>query len=225
MCIRYSLTASCDELIREFGVEVCPQEYPTGYNISPFQFLPVVLLDQEGKRVVRLQWWGLVPAWAQASHKVTHINVRAETLGKKPSFRDAYRERRCIVPASGFFEWAQEGIDQQPNYVQPVAGNVMGIAGIWQASTRPDGSAVENFSILTIHANESLMPIYNRMPLVLDREDYRAWLAPETSLADLARMAHPCAPEKLLAYPVSPAVNRAENDSPEVIKPLRNSVV
>jgi putative SOS response-associated peptidase YedK len=225
MCIRYSLAASRDELIREFGVESCLQEYPTGYNISPFQFLPVVRLDEAGKRVVRLQWWGLIPPWAEIGRKVMHINARAETLGKKPSFRDALKLRRCIIPASGFFEWARDGLDHQPNYVQPVAGTVMGLAGIWQDSARPDGGAMETFTILTIHANERLMPIHHRMPVVLDRESYQAWLDPETPMGDVVRMAHPCAPERLLTYPVSPAVNRVENDTPEVIKPLRSAVV
>lgn len=225
MCIRYSLSASPDELVREFGVESFPAEYPAGYNISPFQFLPVVRLDGEGRRVVRLQWWGLIPPWAEATRKVMHVNARAETLGKKPSFQEAYRRRRCIVPASGFFEWAREGLDHQPNYVQPVAGSVMGIAGLWQEASLPEGGAMETFTILTIHANERLMPIYHRMPVVLDREAYRAWLDPETPMAEVVRMVHPCGPDKLLAYPVSPAVNRVENDIPEIIKPLRNAVV
>lgn len=225
MCIRYALSASRQELIREFGVQACPETFPAGYNLGPSQLLPVICLGEDGKRVVRLQWWGLSPPGAgNGKRHATLANARAESLAKKPSLHEAYRERRCIVPASGFFEWAEEGLEHRPNYVQPVAGSLMGLAAIWEYG--PEGAeGPGTFVILTVQANERLMAIHHRMPIILEPGDYGAWLDPQTPRQEVARLAHRCLPaDRLLAYPVSPAVNEADNNSPDVIKPLRSAV-
>lgn len=225
MCCRYALAASRGELIQEFGLQACPGDFPAGYNLSPFNFLPVVCQDADGRRTLHWQWWGLVPAWAEADHRVMHVNARLETLAKKPSFHDAYRLRRCIIPVSGFFEWPAEGLDQPPTYVQPVDSPLVGLAGVWEPWLGPAGDAVETFTILTVEANERLLPISGRMPVILDKSHYRRWLNPRTPPRQLRPLAHAYRPEKLLAYPVSPAVNSLGNDTPELIKPLNSAVI
>lgn len=224
MCIRYALTASREEVMREFGLDACPEQFPTGFNLGPSQLLPVVCQDGEGRRILCLQRWGLAPPRAEGRRKVTQVNTRAETLPRKPRFYDAYRERRCIVPASGYFEWAEEGIEHQPNYIQPVTGALMGLAGIWEPGAQPEDGKADTFVILTIQANERLMPIHHRMPVVLAPESYGAWLSPDTSWQEVLRLSHPCTADKLLAYPVSPAVNQRDNNTPEVIRPLPSAV-
>lgn len=223
MCIRYALTASREDFVREFGVTTCPEDFPTGYNIGPGQLLPVICRTPGGELAVRLRWWGLVPPGTRA--RGLHANFRAETLPKKPSLHEACRERRCIVPASGFFAWADEGLEHQPNYIQPVAGTLVGLAGFWEPGELPAGESRETFAILTVQANPRLMPIHHRMPVVLPRDGYGAWLDPGTPRQEVARLVHACDPEPLLSYPVSMAVNRRENNTPEVISPLPNAVV
>ncbi|MGE5493292.1 MAG: SOS response-associated peptidase [Actinomycetota bacterium] len=224
MCIRYALTASREELMREFGLDDCPGQFPSGYNLGPSQFLPVICLGEDGRRTLRIQWWGLVPPWAEGRPKAMRINTRAETLPRKPRFFDTYRERRCIVPASGYFEWAEDGLEHRPNYIQPATGTLLGLAGIWDPLAHREGGQADTFAILTVQANERLMPIHHRMPVILDPDNYGAWLSPETPWAEVLRLSHTRATGRLLAYPVSPAVNQRENNTPEVIRPLPSAV-
>ncbi|HZX30657.1 MAG TPA: SOS response-associated peptidase [Rhodocyclaceae bacterium] len=224
MCIRYALAAAPAELMGEFGLDGCPGQFPSGYNLGPSQLLPIVCLGDDGRRVLRVLRWGLIPPRAGGTPEATRINTRAETLPRKPRFFDTYRERRCIVPASGYFEWVEDGPGHRPNYIQPATGTLMGLAGIWKPAAHQEGDQADTFAILTVRANERLMPIHHRMPVVLEPDNYSAWLNPETPWAEVVRLSHSRATDRLLAYPVSLAVNQRENNTPEVIRPLSSAV-
>lgn len=224
MCIRYALAASPGELKREFGLDDSPGQFPSGYNLGPSQLLPVVCLGDGGKRVLRVLRWGLIPPRVGGTPEATRINTRAETLSRKPRFFDTYRERRCIVPASGYFEWAEDGPGHRPNYIQPATGTLMGLAAMWKPAAPQEGEPADTFVILTVRATEWLMPIHHRMPVVLEPGSYGAWLNPKTPWAEVVRLSHSRTTDRLLAYPVSPAVNQRENNTPEVIRPLPSAV-
>jgi putative SOS response-associated peptidase YedK len=222
MCGRYSLTTPVEALRRVFGFPEQPNLAP-GYNIAPTQQVAALRLGEEGERhFVRLRW-GLVPAWAKdLSIGARMINARAESAADKPAFRAAFRSRRCLVLADGFYEWQKrdEG-PKQPYRVTLKDGCPFGFAGLWERWTdKGAGETVETCTILTTEANALLAPIHHRMPVIVAPEDADAWLdaarPPEAAQALLA----PAPAEVLIAYPVSTRVNKVANDDPGVIEPL-----
>lgn len=225
MCGRYSLFVRPDDLEDRFGVSIS-FEYEPRYNAAPGQHLPVI--HDASSEAVTLSRWGLVPSWAdEASTKL--INARAETVGEKPAFRDAYRTRRCLVPADGFYEWTETGNGKQPYRITSTDGEPFAMAGLWETWTPPqtqtglsdfsgDGPDSEpdelmTFTILTREPNELVREYHDRMAAVLSRDEETAWLD-GCPVEDL----EPTPDDALRAYPVSTAVNNPVNDSPAVVE-------
>jgi putative SOS response-associated peptidase YedK len=202
MCGRFALHAHPDVVALQFGLDSVPHFAPR-YNIAPT--LPVLIIRKEGAATVR---WGLVPRWAkEASMGARMNNARAETVAEKPAFRDAYRRRRCLVPASGFYEWKSELGLRQPYYVHPAGGELFAFAGLWE-----QWRDLKTCAIITTDANARMAAVHDRMPVILGRGDYAAWLAGEDGLL------RPCPDDALAIRRVGRAVNSARNDDASLIE-------
>jgi putative SOS response-associated peptidase YedK len=218
MCGRYSLHANPEVVSLLFGLSGVPAYQPR-YNIAPT--MPVLIVREDGAaRVSVMVKWGLVPYWAKDPSMGARMNnARAESVAEKPSFRDAYRKRRCLIPASGFYEWQElEGKmrgsqAKQPWYIYPREGELFAFAGLWESWNGP-GGPLETCAIITTEPNEVMAPIHERMPVIVAPADYGRWLAGGEGLLG------PCPSSSIAAHPVSKTVNRAANDSPDLIVPL-----
>lgn len=214
MCGRFVLTTPADAIAAEFAALAGGLVLRPSYNIAPMQDV-VVVRETGGARSLAMLRWGLIPFWAKDPTIASRlINARSETAAEKPSFREAMKKRRCIVPASGFYEWKREGTRKQPWYFHPRAGEgLLAIAGLWESWKDPEGNVVETCCLLTTAANAVLAPVHDRMPVILGHEDALRWLDPaEKDPARLAALLAP-APEAVLAsHPVSTAVNSVRNN-------------
>lgn len=180
MCGRYASAIPPDELIRHFRIETPLPDFPPRYNLAPTQDAPVVRWNPEARRrQIDLLRWGLIPSQAK-DPKVgaSLINARVETLASKPAFKAAFAKRRCIVPATGFFEWRKTPNSKEPMFITLRSGAPMGFAGLWENWKDPDGRWIRTFVIVTGPPNELVAPIHNRMPVVLRPRDYGLWLKP-----------------------------------------------
>jgi putative SOS response-associated peptidase YedK len=222
MCGRFTLATPPTLLAEAFGLAEVPDLAPR-YNIAPTQLAPV-LRQPAGAALARLGLlrWGLVPGWADDPAIGSRlINARAETVADKPSFRAAFRQRRCLVPADGFYEWAKVGTRKQPwHFRRPDAGP-FAFAGLWERWQSPDGTDLETFTILTTDANDLVRPVHPRMPVVLPPEAYAAWLEPTPGDArHLLPLLQPAPPGWLVGQAVSAYVNAAGNEGPRCIAPV-----
>ncbi|MBA3694673.1 MAG: SOS response-associated peptidase [Pyrinomonadaceae bacterium] len=221
MCGRFSSSSKPEQIKKEFKVAVeDPAIFKPRYNIAPSQMIPVVL-DRTGERIVAQLKWGLVPSWAKdALIGSRMINARAETLMEKPSFREAYKSRRCIIPASGFYEWqrAEKGA-KQPFYFYLTNKEVFGFAGLWEEwLDKKSGESLETCTIITTEANDVLKPVHDRMPVILKAADYDEWLDTKEANTDkLQKLLAPYPPDEMSSHAVSRAVNSPTFDSPELI--------
>ena len=219
MCGRYALHTALEVIARQFAVadyRVFAGRPGPGYNLAPTQLLPVCLVEDGARRLRELRW-GLVPGWARdETIGARLINARAETVATRPAFRSAYRRRRCVVPADGFYEWQKTSSGKQPWYVQRADRMPMAMAGLWEQWRRPDGDLLLTFTIVTTEANDALADVHGRMPVLLDEAGIAAWLSPG---ADPATHLVPWPAEETLAYPVSRRVNDARHDSPDCVTP------
>ena len=214
MCGRFTLTSTPEELARRFGL-AAPVSVNPRYNIAPGQEVLAIRSHAGGGRAAALLRWGLVPAWSDpgaASASGPLINARAETAAARPAFRDAFRQRRCIVPASGFYEWASRGDFRQPYWIAPRDEAPWGIAGLWERWIAPDGARVESCALLTTAANARVAELHDRMPAILTPQSYAAWLDPAREVAALVDLRAPLASDALAFRPVGTRVNRIEND-------------
>ncbi|HVM81646.1 MAG TPA: SOS response-associated peptidase [Stellaceae bacterium] len=220
MCGRYLLKSPVDALRRAFGFVEQPNLMPR-YNIAPTQDAPVVRQRREpkGERTLQMLRWGLIPSWAKDTKMGAKlINARSESIAEKPSFRSAFRRRRCLVPADGFYEWRPEGTRKQPYLIARRDREPFAFAGLWERWTPKEGDAIDSFTIVTTDANALLRPLHLRMPVILAPEDCGRWLDPDAVEGDLLPLLRP-APEKWLGYaPVSPRVNAASVDDPALIE-------
>jgi putative SOS response-associated peptidase YedK len=222
MCARFTLTVPSDLVEKLFQVARAPLLSPR-YNVSPTQPVAVVRQDREtGERIMDLLRWGLIPFWAKDPEiGARMINARAETVAEKPAFRAAFRERRCLIPADGFYEWQKLGTQRQPVYVRMSDGSAFAFAGLWERWRSPDGEGIETCTLLTTQPNELLRPIHDRMPVILDPEKYSPWLDPESHRLDvLTPLLKPFPAEKMTCHPVSRYVNNPRNDDAECIRPV-----
>ncbi len=215
MCGRYALHAHPDVIALQFGLSAVPQFTPR-YNIAPTaEVLIVRALD--GARAAAQVRWGLVPRWAKDPSIGARLNnARAESIAQKPAFRDAYRSRRCLVPASGFYEWKAEAGRKQPYYVYPATGELFAFAGLWERWSGPEGS-LETCVIVTTDANEKMRAVHDRMPVMVSPGDYALWLDCRPGF-DPSALLRPCAPEEIAVRRVSRAVNNARSDSERLIE-------
>ena len=190
MCGRFALSAPAAKLIEFFELDECA-DFLINLNIAPGTDIPVIRQSPEGKRVLHLLNWGLLPHWVKEPQSASRpINARVETLSEKPYFRDAYRKRRCLIPASGFYEWKREGKTKQPFYFSLATHELMAMAGLWESWKAPDGSVRRTVCLITTEANDVMKPVHDRMPVFIAPPDWRAWLAGEKSLDHQAEAEH-----------------------------------
>ena len=225
MCGRFTLRASPDALATLFDLPETPVVVPR-YNIAPTQPVAVVRFNRDmAEREWALTAWGLVPSWSKDPTIGSRmINARAETAAEKPSFRAAFRRRRCLIPADGFYEWQKRGSRKQPYFITMQDDAPFAFAGLWEYWEGADGSALETCTILTTEPNELMAPLHNRMPVILDPADYELWLGTaeddRKGLSLLQHLLRPFPPESMRAMPVSTYVNAPRNEGPECIEPV-----
>lgn len=222
MCGRYALYGPVSRIRDLFDADIddVPPEWGPRYNVAPMQFVPVIRQRPTGERVVHLLRWGLVPSWSRDESIATKlINARGETLADKPSFRSAFKSRRCIIPVSGFYEWKQAAGGKQPYYIQPSYGGQFDLAGLWERWTTPEGERLDTFTIVTTEANDAIRNLHARMPVILRPEDYGLWLDKETALERVQQLIAPFPVELIRITPVSKAVGNVGNEGPGLIVP------
>ena len=232
MCGRYSQTQSAETIAEAFLLEAMPELIPR-YNIAPTQNVSTVLVTPEQpSRQHHLLRWGLIPSWAKDKTMGNRlINARAETIAEKPSFRAAFKRRRCLILADGFYEWrrSESSKQKQPFYFQMrdrprTDGSVrmpFAFAGLWEHWQDSAGEIINSCTILTTEANELLRTIHHRMPVILNPVDYDLWLDPTVQEADVLHpLLRPYAAAKMMAYPVSTLVNSPKNNHPDCIEPV-----
>ncbi|HJO70052.1 MAG TPA: SOS response-associated peptidase [Rhodospirillales bacterium] len=219
MCGRFSLTASWDEIRRYYDLIDAPMNLAPRYNVAPTQTVPVVRRTSARECEAVMMRWGLIPSWAKdARLGARMINARAETVAEKPAFRGAFRSRRCLVPADGFYEWQARTKGKQPYRIARPDGGLFSFAGLWERWEKaPDGAPVESFTFLTTTATPELHPIHPRMPVILKSSDHAAWLDGEVAGA------HPvgggAGDETLVAIPIGTRINDVRNDDDACIEP------
>lgn len=222
MCGRYTLTADANELAAYFELDAVPVLAPR-FNIAPTQQVPIVRAVPGLGRHLDLVRWDLVPSWAKdLSIGNWLINARAETVAEKPAFKSALRQRRCLIPADGFYDWRQMGRHKQPYWIGFEGRTVFAFAGLWAHwENRSTGELVESCTIITTDAASPVGPSHGRMPAILAKPDHAAWLDPQMQdpqpLVALLR-ARPGA--DMIAYPVSRNVNNPRNDELELLSPV-----
>lgn len=218
MCGRYTLATPVGRLAEEFGFDTSSKDFRTSYNVAPTQQVPAVLAEGGTRRLEMLRW-GLVPSWADdPGIGARMINARAETVPEKPSFRKAFKERRCLIPADGFYEWQKANGGKQPFYIRMQDGSPFAFAGLWETWNGDEGE-LRTCTIITTAPNELTGEIHNRMPVILDPEDHDLWLDPDFGQKDpLAELLRPYPADLMEAYPVSRLVNSPTNDDERCIE-------
>ena len=223
MCGRYTQMMSWSEMVELYRItDGAAVNLPPRYNVAPTQDVLVVRAPAGGGRELVLVRWGLVPSWAKDIEVGARmINARAETVAEKPSFRAAFRSRRCLIPADGFYEWQKRPRGpKQPFRITLEGGAPFALAGLWERWDKaPDGRPLESCAIVTIEANAYLRPIHVRMPVILDAGDYDAWLEPTTPPEAVGGLLRPYG-GAMEAYPVSTRVNSPMNDDAGCVEPL-----
>lgn len=211
MCGRFTLFADPDRLAERFEASLPEAGLQPRYNAAPTQHLPVIL--NEDPSAIQLLQWGLIPFWAKDPAIGSRmINARAETLAEKPSFRTAFKKRRCLVLADGFYEWMKTPDGKQPMRITLASGEPFAMAGLWESWDAPDGSPLRTFTIVTGQPNTLVAPIHDRMPAILLPEHEAIWLDNAAEPAIWQDILRPYPAERMTAYPVSRRVNFVGND-------------
>lgn len=215
MCGRFTLTADLQTLQTSFPGVTFPTLYVPRYNIAPGQ--PVLILEAQQPTEAGFARWGFLPSWAKAKAERIgpYINARAETAALKPAFRAAWRSRRCLIPADGFYEWQSIGRSKYPWYFRLHESRPFAFAGLWE-----EWQDVRTCLILTVPANELVRPIHERMPLILSPQEYEEWLRPRVNESP-ERWVRPFPAEAMVAYRVSTLVNRSDIDEPKLLEPFQ----
>ncbi len=230
MCGRYQSFLPPDEVARWFGTKNVVPNYPARYNLAPTEpVLAVRFNPRTGERSLDTLRWGLVPHWAKdLKFGARCINARSDGLATTPAFRDAFARRRCLIPASGFYEWRKDGKTKTPYAIVPVDAPLFAFAGLWEnwrdPSTRAqDGDApwIRTCAIVTGDANELLAPIHERMPVILPRAAWAKWLGEEPAEpTELQALLKPYPAEHMRVYPIGTRVNSVKNDDPSLLDPM-----
>ncbi len=222
MCGRFTLGKEPDSLLDYFHLHGEVPDFDMSYNIAPTQMTPIVFCDQQ-YRVCELMRWGLIPSWSKGPDaKFNMINARAESIEQKPAYREAFKQRRCLVPADGFYEWSGQSKPKQPYYIYEEGRSLFAFAGIWEQWSSP-AQSINSFSIITTAANELMQNIHQRMPVIIRPERFDEWLFAD----EVDRYKKLVGPDftsgndiRLAYYPVSNRVNSVKHDSAELIKSL-----
>jgi putative SOS response-associated peptidase YedK len=219
MCGRFTLRTPARDLVEVFELLREPELSPR-YNIAPTQ--NVAVIRQEGKHhELSLMRWGLVPAWSKDPKAGPPlINARSETIATKPSFRTAFKRRRCLIPADGFYEWQKrpDSRTKIPHYIRMAKNRVFAFAGLWETWHGKEGADVDSCTIVTTEANELMRPLHDRMPVILPEEQFADWLDPKNENVErLESLLRPYPPAEMIAFPISTLVNSPRNESPDCI--------
>lgn len=221
MCGRFSLTVNELELNEFFEIHGADAPYISRYNCAPTQMLAVI--SNEKPDQLSYMRWGLVPSWAKElaiGNKM--INAKAESLAEKPSFRVPLRSKRCIVPATNFFEWKQDGT-KTPYSISLKSAKIFAIAGLWDSWISPEGGIINTFTLITTEANDFMQQIHHRMPVILSRENERRWLNGKgTEAVDLLIKYDS---DDMQMYPLNKFVNSPRNEMPEILLPLQKETL
>jgi putative SOS response-associated peptidase YedK len=218
MCGRYTLVTPAKKLAEEFSLDASSVDLPPNYNVAPTQGVAAVL-SEGGERRLEILRWGLIPPWADDPQIGSRmINARAETAPEKPSFRRAFRERRCLIPADGFYEWKRTNGSKQPYYIHMKDERPFAFAGLWEGWNDNGGPAIRSCTILTTGPNALVAGVHDRMPVILPAGSYDAWLDPEAERDELAALLAPYPEDEMEAYPVSRFVNSPSNNDPRCIE-------
>lgn len=224
MCGRFTQTSPIKSLRSLFDFLDGP-ELPVRYNVAPTQSIAVVRLSPAppARELAALRW-GLIPSWAD-DPKVGNrlINARSETAADKPAFRDAFRQRRCLIPADGFYEWRTEGRQKKPFYIRRQDGKPFAFAALWEHWEAPEKPAIDSCTILTTSANELLQPLHERMPVILAPGDFQCWLDPKTTAEEAASLLRSAPTEEMTLYPVNLCVNDVKQDDARCVEPLNTA--
>jgi putative SOS response-associated peptidase YedK len=223
MCGRFTLFEADTILSKDFGARIS-FDLPPRYNIAPTQQILAVRhsTGKEEREAVLLRW-GLIPNWAtDPSIGNRMINARAETVAEKPTFRSAFRSRRCLIPASGFYEWKKEEKRKQPYYIRPRGRSSFAFAGLWEQWKNPEGSLVESCTLITTESNELISQLHDRMPVILPPSDYALWLDPGfTDVERLIPLLRPYPAQEMETFPVEAIVNNPKVDDSRCIAPAK----
>lgn len=220
MCGRYALVVEDGTWQRRFSLDDLLDMPDARYNVAPTQTLPVVV--RHSPNHIAMMRWGLIPSWAKdLSVGNRMINARAETVAEKPAFRRPLRSQRCLVPATGFFEWKRGGTGKQPYFIHLKDESLFAFAGLYDHWHDPNGREVMSYTILTTEPNDLMRDIHNRMPVILDRDDEDLWLDRDISEPErLLPLLHPYPAGEMEAYPVSSSVNSPLHDAPDILHRL-----
>ncbi|HOF80891.1 MAG: SOS response-associated peptidase [Bacteroidales bacterium] len=221
MCGRYSFAPDLKIVNEHYDISVNDGDLTPNYNCAPSQLLPVITNDKSiGFNFFR---WGLIPFWAKdISIGNKFINARSETILEKPSFRNAFRQRRCLVPADAFYEWKQEVKEKIPYRIFLKNQNIFSMAGIWEKCKLPNGETIFSFAIITTQPNTLMTKIHNRMPVILDKKGEDLWIN-NTDEKELTNLLKPFPAEQMTAYRISNLVNSPRNNSPKIIEPIADN--
>ena len=220
MCGRFAQRTDPKRVAKAFGVTDVPN-IEARYNIAPTQNILNIRQVDNDREAVLLKW-GLVPSWAKdVSIGMKLINARSETITEKPSFREAFKKRRCIIPADGFYEWQRKEGRKQPFFFQMKDESPFGFAGLWERWQGVDGQVIESCTILTTGANKVLQPVHDRMPVILHSDDYDLWLDDDLRKAELRQeLLRPFEAAEMMAYQVSTAINSPKNQGATLIEQI-----
>lgn len=220
MCGRFTLNTNPEEIEIWFDLSQSVESFEPSFNIPPGSDVPVIWHKPDSGLACSKMHWGLIPHWAKSSTtKYKMINAKAETLSEKPAFRDAYRKRRCLIPTTGFYEWYSTAHGKQPYYIGRQDHGLFAFAGLWEYWEGEH--AINSFTIITTVANKLISPIHERMPVILEKQAYQEWLAPNNQ--DSSKLENFLIPQELdwlTLYPVSTDVNSPQHDHPDLLKPL-----
>ena len=220
MCGRFTLSQPINAIASAFNIAQIPPLEPR-YNIAPTQLIPSILSAPGGEKQLQMLRWGLIPSWAKdAKISAKLINARAETVSEKPSFKAAFKRRRCLIIADGFYEWQRQEKKKQPYYFRLQNAQLFAFAGLWEQWKSPDEDIINSCTILTTEANDLLRPIHDRMPVILESKDYGLWLDSEAQQPQLQQLLRPYQADLMTSYTVSTKVNNPKNNTPECINSL-----
>jgi putative SOS response-associated peptidase YedK len=217
MCGRYVFLSPLEAIQQMFKFDQMPNLRPN-YNVAPTHEMPIVRRKKGDRRnELVIARWGLIPHWAKdAKIAYSTINARSETAATKPAFRDAFKSRRALIPADGYFEWKRDGKEKQPHLIRMKGGGQFAFAGLWSTWQSPDGELM-SYTIMTTEPNEMMAEIHNRMPVILGEADHDRWLDLDADPADVLK---PCPANWLEAYPVDKRVGNVRNNDAKLIEPL-----
>ncbi len=216
MCGRFQLSVKGKEISERFNTEVFDERYKPSFNCAPGQLLPVITNVDPSK--VQLFKWGLVPSWSKDTRSAFKlINSRSETISAKPTFKKAFKQQRCLVPANGFYEWKNSAV-KQPYRIFLKSNEIFAMAGIWEQWNQPDGNMLHTFSIITTRANKLIEGLHERMPVILVPEDEQKWLKEEDENR-LESLLQPFPDEMMELYAVSSRINQVSQDDARLIEP------